>query len=143
MKLDDPYDPNNVFARIIRGEVPCVKVFEDERTMAIMDAFPQADGHVLVIPTKAQAANLLALDEEDAAAIARTVRRVAGAVVDALEPDGVRILQFNGSAAGQTVFHYHVHVLPKWSGRALRGHGQDMAELDSLESIARRIREKL
>ena len=143
MKLDDAYDPNNVFARIIRGEVPCVKVFEDERTMAIMDAFPQAEGHVLVIPTKAQAANLLALSEEDAAAVARTVRRVAAAIVAALDPDGVRILQFNGSAAGQTVFHYHMHVLPKWSGKALSGHGQGMAGIDALEAIAQRIRAEL
>jgi histidine triad (HIT) family protein len=143
VKLSDPYDPDNVFARIIRGELPRVEVFEDARTLAIMDAFPQADGHVLVLPTKAQAANLLALGEEDAAAVARTVRRVAAAVVAALDPDGVRVLQFNGAAAGQTVFHYHVHVLPTWAGRARRPHGQGAADPAALEAIARRIRAEL
>lgn len=113
------YDNNNPFARILRGELPCVKVAEDDATVAIMDLMPQADGHVLVLPRE-PAAEIFDLSPESAAACMRMTQRIAIAVRDALQPDGIFIGQFNGRAAGQTVAHVHFHVIPRWEGVALR-----------------------
>jgi len=133
------YDNNNPFAKILRGELPCVKVAEDDATLAIMDLMPQADGHVLVIP-KEPAAQIFELSGDAAAAGIRMTQRVAAAVRAALEPDGVFIGQFNGAAAGQTVPHVHFHVIPRWEGAELRMHARDIADAATLESIAQRIR---
>ena len=133
------YDNNNPFARILRGELPCVKVAEDDATLAIMDLMPQADGHVLVIP-KEPAAQIFELSGDAAAAGIRMTQRVAAAVRAALEPDGVFIGQFNGAAAGQTVPHVHFHVIPRWEGVDLRMHARDIADAATLESLAERIR---
>ncbi|KWI60617.1 HIT family hydrolase [Burkholderia pseudomultivorans] len=133
------YDNNNPFAKILRGELPCVKVAEDDATVAIMDLMPQADGHVLVIP-KEPAAQIFDLSADAAAASIRMTQRVAAAVRAALEPDGVFIGQFNGAAAGQTVAHVHFHVIPRSEGVELRMHARDMADAATLESIAQRIR---
>ncbi|PCE29895.1 HIT family protein [Burkholderia ubonensis] len=135
------YDHNNPFAKILRGDLPCVKVAEDDATLAIMDLMPQADGHVLVIP-KEHAAEIFDLSADAAAAGIRMTQRVATAVRDALQPDGMFIGQFNGRAAGQTVAHVHFHVIPRWEGAALKLHARDVADAATLESIARRIRER-
>lgn len=136
------YDNNNPFARILRGELPCVKVAEDDATVAIMDLMPQADGHVLVLPRE-HAAEIFDLSPESAAACMRMTQRIAIAVRDALQPDGIFIGQFNGRAAGQTVAHVHFHVIPRWEGVALRLHAREIAESATLEALARRIREHL
>ncbi|KVC87519.1 HIT family protein [Burkholderia ubonensis] len=134
------YDTHNPFAKILRGDLPCVKVAEDDTTLVIMDLMPQADGHVLVIP-KEPAAEIFDLSADAAAACIRMTQRVAAAVRDALQPDGMFIGQFNGRAAGQTVAHVHFHVIPRWEGVALKLHARDVADAATLESIARRIRE--
>lgn len=136
------YDANNIFARILRGEVPAHRVHEDEQTVAFMDVMPQADGHTLVLP-KAPVENLFELDDEMAAAVMHTVRRVAAAVKTAFDADGITLMQFNGPAAGQTVFHFHMHILPRHADRPLRGHGRTMADQALLAEHARRIRAAL
>lgn len=136
------YDPNNIFARILRGEVPAYRVHEDERTLAFLDVMPQSDGHTLVLP-KAPAENLFDLDPEMAAAVMRAGQRIAGAVKRAFNADGITLMQFNGPVAGQTVFHFHLHVVPRYAGQPLRSHGRKMADAALLEEHARRIREAL
>jgi len=132
------YDPSNVFAKILRGELPCHKVYEDQRTLAFMDIMPRADGHVLVIP-KAAARNILDVSPEDLAAVALTVQKVARAAKEAMAADGVTIQQFNESAGGQVVFHLHIHVIPRHDGAAMRPHTGDMAPNDKLAGFAQRI----
>ncbi len=136
------YDSGNVFARILRGELPCHRVYEDERTLAFMDIMPRADGHVLVIP-KAPARTLLDAAPEDLAATVATVQRVARAVKAATGADGLTIQQFNESAGGQVVFHLHFHVIPRFDGVPMRPHTGDMAPNDALAEHARRIAAEL
>lgn len=135
MSLDGAYDPENVFAKILRGEVPCHKLFEDDLAIGFLDVFPQSRGHALIVP-KTPARNILEIDEDALAAAHVRAKRVAHAVREALNPDGVVITQFNGAPGGQTVFHLHVHVIPRYEGVALAGHGQapraDDAELAAL-----------
>ncbi|WBQ11040.1 HIT family protein [Hyphomonadaceae bacterium ML37] len=143
MSLHGTYDDQNIFAKILRGDAPSVKVFEDKQVIAIMDVFPQSEGHVLVIP-KARARNLLDLPAEAASAAMERVQQVARAVEAALKPDGVMVAQFSGAAAGQTVFHVHFHVIPRWADRQIAGHGQaGQADVKALEALAERIRAKL
>jgi len=143
MSLHGTYDDQNIFAKILRGDAPSVKVFEDKQVIAIMDVFPQSEGHVLVIP-KARARNLLDLPAEAASAAMERVQQVARAVEAALKPDGVMVAQFSGAAAGQTVFHVHFHVIPRWADRKIAGHGQaGQADTAALEALAERIRAKL
>ena len=118
------YDPGNLFAKMIAGTVPAIKVFEDDTVLAIMDIFPQSKGHVLVIP-KAASRNLLDADTASLSAAIPYVQRIARAVQTALKPDGIRIAQFNEAPAGQSVFHLHFHVIPIYEGSDLRGHGGD------------------
>ncbi|MGF6757746.1 HIT family protein [Paraburkholderia sp. GAS42] len=132
------YDPQNAFARILRGELPDIRVYEDELTVAIMDIMPQADGHVLIL-SKEPAVEIFDLSEESAAACMRTTRRVATAVRTALHPPGVLIAQFNGLAAGQTVPHVHFHVIPRREGETLKPHGAVLADTEKLREIAARI----
>lgn len=129
------YDPQNAFARILRGELPGIRVYEDELTVAIMDIMPQADGHVLIL-CREPAAEIFELSEEGAAACMRTTRRVAKAVKAALNPPGVLIAQFNGRAAGQTVPHVHFHVIPRRGGETLIPHGTVPADTAKLREIA-------
>jgi len=144
MSLDGVYEPDNVFAKIVRGELPGTKVFEDADTMALMDVFPQSRGHTLVIHKSARARNLLDVDAAALSAIMDTVQRVARAVCSALKPDGVLISQFNGSAAGQTIYHLHFHIIPRWQGEPLGGHGAGrMADSAELASLAAQIAEKI
>jgi len=143
MSLHGAYDDQNIFAKILRGEAPAVKVFEDDQVLAIMDVFPQSEGHVLIIP-KARARNLLDLPAEAASAAMERVQRLARAVESALKPDGVMVAQFSGAAAGQTVFHVHFHVIPRWADRNIAGHGQaGKAETKALEALAERIKAAL
>lgn len=133
------YDDSNVFAKILRGEMPCVKVYEDDKTFAFMDVMPQADGHVLVIP-KAAAENLFDLDPADYTAMALTTQKLAAAVKEAMEAPGVMIAQLNGPEAGQTVFHIHNHIIPRWDGVDMKLHARDMADMDVLGTQAEKIR---
>lgn len=140
MSLVGAYDPENVFAKILRGEIPSVKVFEDDRVLAFMDVFPQSEGHVLVISKVSRARNLLEVEAEVLSELAAATQRVARAVPEALGCDGVSIMQFNGAAGGQTVFHLHFHVIPRWAGRSLKGHGEGgMADVEQLTAAAARI----
>jgi histidine triad (HIT) family protein len=136
MSLTGAYDDDNIFAKILRGDMPCVKAFEDDVALAFMDIFPQSRGHTLVIPKGVRARNFLDLPAETVGPYLARVQRVAQAVEAALTPDGVVIMQFNGAPAGQTVFHLHFHVIPRWEGESMKGHGiapkADMAELQAL-----------
>jgi histidine triad (HIT) family protein len=136
------YDRNNIFARILRGEIPAHKVFEDEHTLAFMDVMPQADGHALVIP-KAEAENLFELPPQALTATILTTQRVARAVKKAFDAPGILIAQLNGPAAGQSVFHIHFHVVPRHEGLDLRLHARDMADPAVLGEHAARVRAAL
>jgi histidine triad (HIT) family protein len=134
------YDSDNVFARILRGELPCAKVFEDSQTLAFMDIMPSADGHTLVIP-KEPAETIFDLSDAGAAALISTTRHVAIAVKKALACPGVMLVQLNGTGAGQSVPHIHFHVLPRSEGLDLRLHGGSRADMRHLEAIAGKIRQ--
>lgn len=136
---DTAYDDGNIFARILRGELPAEKVYEDEHTIAIMDVMPQGEGHVLALP-KAPSRNILDIGAHDLADLIRTVQVLARAVVKAFDADGVNILQFNETASGQTVFHTHVHIIPRFEGIPLKPHSGTMADPDKLRTAADRIR---
>ena len=141
MSLDGAYDPDNVFAKVLRGELPAAKVFEDDEVLAFMDLFPQSRGHVLVVSRSSRARNLLDVTPEHLTGLMLGVQRVARAVRAALRPDGIVVTQFNGAAAGQTVFHLHVHVIPRYEGEALGRHGSADGRADPAElaELARRI----
>lgn len=129
----------SIFARIVSGEIPSAKVYEDDHTYAFLDINPASRGHTLVI-CKEERAGLLDLSPELAAAVARTTQLVAQALVDALAPDGFNIVQNNGAAAGQVVFHYHVHIIPRWEGdRALAHWKPGSAAPDELRDLAAQI----
>jgi histidine triad (HIT) family protein len=136
------YDKNNVFAKILRGELPCHKVYEDDRTIAIMDVMPRADGHVLVLP-KAPSRNILDIAPGDLAAVYGAVQKVATALMAAFQANGITVQQFNESAGGQVVFHSHVHVLPRHDGVSLRPHTGEMADQKLLAEQAQKIRAAL
>jgi len=136
------YDPQNIFAKILRGEIPSHKVYEDEETLAFMDVMPQVDGHVLVIP-KAPARGLLDADPTVLARTMAVVQRVAAAASKALAADGFQIRQYNEPAGGQTVFHLHFHILPMREGQGLRPHSGKMADHAELARHAEMIRQAL
>ncbi len=140
MSLDGTYDAGNIFAKILRGEAPAAKVFEDDHVLAFMDVFPQAKGHTLVIPKHSVARNLMDEDPAVLAPLILGVQRVTRAVRAALKPDGIVVTQFNGAPAGQTIFHLHFHIIPRWDGVALKGHGVGgMADMDELKALAEQI----
>jgi histidine triad (HIT) family protein len=136
------YDTNNIFAKILRGEVPSVKVYEDDKTIAFMDVMPQADGHTLVVP-KEPAENLFELSPEGAAAMIRTTQKVAKAVKKGLDAPGIMLFQLNGRAAGQSVFHVHFHIVPRSGGVDLKLHARGMESPDKLKAIAEKIKAAL
>jgi histidine triad (HIT) family protein len=136
------YDPDNIFAKILRGEMPAVTVYEDDDTLAIMDVMPQSPGHTLVIPKQA-AADLFDLELESGTAVLRTTKRLAAAVQTAFKADGIMLNQFNGPAAGQTVFHFHLHIVPRYDGVPLRQHTGDMENMEVLKEQAARIQAAL
>ena len=135
------YDPDNIFAKILRDEIPSTKVFEDDATLVFMDIMPRADGHCLVIP-KTPCRNLLDASAEQLAAVAATTQKVANAVMTALGATGVTVQQFNEADGGQEVFHLHFHVLPRHAGVALRPPGK-MGDMDEIAAIAAKIRDAL
>lgn len=136
------YDEQNIFAKILRGELPCQKLFEDEHTLAFLDIMPRAEGHTLVIP-KAKAVNIFDVDDATLSAVMRTVRRLAPVVRDAMRADGILIQQFNEKAAGQMVFHLHVHIVPRWEGVALKPHSGTMEDGAVLAANAEKIKARL
>jgi histidine triad (HIT) family protein len=136
------YDDNNIFAKILRGEIPAQKVFEDDETLVIMDIMPRGEGHCLVLPKNA-ARNILDISEGDLAAVSRTTQRVARAAGKAFGADGVTIQQFNEPAGGQVVFHLHVHVIPRFEGVKLRPHTGEMADQDELAANTQKWRAAL
>ena len=140
MSLAGSYDDNNIFAKILRGEAPAVKVYEDDVVLAFMDLFPQSRGHTLVMPKGVKARNMLDLPPEKVGPLMERVQKVARAVEKTLQPDGVAIVQFNGAPAGQTVFHLHVHIIPRYEGAKLAGHSHgDKADIPQLEALAKEI----
>ena len=144
MSLDGTYDAGNIFAKILRGEAPAARVFEDDHVLAFMDVFPQSRGHTLVIPKHSVARNLMDEEPQVLSELILGVQRVTRAVRAALKPDGILVTQFNGATAGQTIFHLHFHIIPRWEGVALGRHAAggmaDPAELKVLaEQIAAQI----
>ena len=136
------YDPSNIFAKILRGEIPSVKVYEDDKTLAFMDVMPEADGHDLVVP-KEPVEDILSLSTEGLSAMMATVQKVAKAVDKALSPGGILLKQYNRAPAGQSVFHIHFHIVPRWEGVPMAPHGKVMVEAARLEPIAAKIRSAL
>lgn len=132
------YDPSNIFGKILRGEIPAHKVYEDDVALVMMDIFPQSRGHVLVIP-KAQSRNLLDADPAALSAVIPLVQKVGRAVKQATNADGIRIAQFNEAPAGQTVFHLHFHVIPVYEGVALGAHAGGKADDAELAALAKDI----
>ena len=143
MNIDGQYDSDNIFAKIVRGEMPCVKVYEDEHTLGFMDVFPQSRGHMLVIHKHAQARNLLDVSESGLTQIMQTVQKLTRAANKALSPDGIIVTQFNGAPAGQTVYHLHVHIIPKYEGDLKLHASEGMADMDELNALASQIKAAL
>ena len=136
------YDQNNIFAKILRGELPAHKVYEDGDTLAFMDIMPRGDGHCLVLPKK-PSRNLLDVEADSLAAVMRTTQKVARAAMRAFGADGVTVQQFNEPAGGQVVFHLHVHVIPRFEGVGLKPHTGQMEKPDVLAANAEKIRAAL
>ncbi|MBP6690247.1 MAG: HIT family protein [Hyphomonadaceae bacterium] len=140
MSLHGPYDNDNLFAKILRGEIPSVKVYEDDEVLAFMDIFPQARGHVLVIPKNVSARNFLELPADRVAPLMARVHKLTIATEKALKPDGITVTQFNGEDAGQTIFHLHFHIIPRYAGARLAGHSHGQkADIVELQEIAGQI----
>lgn len=137
-----PYEPDNIFAKILKGEIPAVKLYEDDHAIAFMDVMPQAPGHLLVIP-KAPSRNLLDADPEVLSKLIQVVQKLALAAQEAFDADGVYVAQFNEPAAGQTVFHLHFHVIPRNEGQPLKPHSGSMADIDMLKAQAEKIKAAL
>ncbi len=136
------YDENNVFAKVLRGEIPCHKIYEDEDTLAFLDIMPRTEGHALVI-TKENARDLFDVSPKALAKLMAVAQKLAPQIKDAVGADGVLIQQFNGAAAGQTVFHLHVHIIPRKEGEALKPHAGKMADQAALAATAEKIRKTL
>src|SRR3989442_1654743 len=132
------YDPNNIFAKILRGEMPAYKVYEDDNALAFLDIMPRAPGHTLVIP-KRKARNILDAAPEDLAYLIKITQKVAKAAMKTFGAQGITIQQFNESAGGQVVFHLHVHVIPRHEGVALKPPASEKAQPDVLAENAKRL----
>lgn len=144
MSLDGTYDAGNIFAKILRGEMPAARVFEDEHVYAFMDVFPQSRGHTLVIPKHSTARNLLEEEPERLASLILGVQRVTKAVRAALNPDGIVVTQFNGAVSGQTIYHLHFHIIPRWEGVPVGRHASGgMADMGELKALAEQIAAKI
>jgi histidine triad (HIT) family protein len=136
--LTPTYDSDNIFAKILRGEAPCVKVYEDEVSLAFMDVMPRADGHTLVIP-KVPARNLFDIAPEDLARLMPSVQKVVHAVKAGMQAEGISLQQFNEFVGGQHVFHLHFHILPRWTGVALLPPGGPFQNAEALRPHAEKI----
>ena len=143
MSLTTTYDPQNIFAQIIRGDAPCYKLYEDDDVLAFLDLFPQSFGHTLVIPKRSAACNILDVDSEALARVIKVVQKLPRAIVAELEPDGVQVAQFNGAPAGQTVFHIHMHIVPRYAGEGLGIHAAGKADPAELEKLQARLLQRI
>ena len=143
MSLEGVYDEGNVFALILQGKLPSTQIYEDEHTLAFLDIQPQSKGHSLVISKWSRARNILDVEDEALAQTVATVKKVAIALRKALNPDGIHVAQFNGAPAGQTVYHLHFHIVPRWEGGPVgfSAHGRGgFADAAELEALAEEIR---
>jgi histidine triad (HIT) family protein len=132
------YDPNNIFAKILRGELPCYKVYEDDKALAFLDIMPRAAGHALVLP-KAAARNLLDIAPDDLAHVAKVVQKVAKAAMTVFAADGVTVQQFNEGAGGQVVFHLHMHVIPRKTGTPMKPPASEKEKPEVLAEQAKKL----
>jgi histidine triad (HIT) family protein len=132
------YDPNNIFAKILRGELPCYKIFEDDKALAFLDIMPRAPGHALVLP-KAPARNLLDITPDDLAHVAKVAQKIAKAAMIAFGADGITVQQFNEGAGGQVVFHLHVHVIPRKSGVMMKPPASEKEKPEVLAEQAKKL----
>jgi histidine triad (HIT) family protein len=132
------YDPNNIFAKILRGELPCFKVHEDDKALAFLDIMPRAPGHTLILP-KAPARNLLDIAPDDLAHVAKVTQRIAKAAMTAFSADGITVQQFNEGAGGQVVFHLHVHVIPRKAGVMMKPPASEKEKPDVLAEQAKKL----
>jgi histidine triad (HIT) family protein len=133
------YDDNNIFAKILRGEIPSHKIYEDDRTLAFLDVMPRTPGHILVIP-KVKSTGLLDISPDSLSHLMTAVQKLSPLVVEAMGADGFLIQQFNGEAAGQTVYHIHMHVIPRTAGQSMKPHGTTMEDQAVLAANAEKIR---
>jgi len=144
MNLHHPYNNENIFAKIIAGNIPSVTLYEDDDILSFMDVFPQSPGHALVISKTAKAVNILDIDANRLQQIILHVQKIAAAIEKSLKPDGIRIAQFNGSAAGQTVFHLHFHIIPVFEKSEITPHFDDgQADINELKKLAEKIKIEL
>ncbi len=132
------YDTQNIFAKILRGELPCFKVYEDDKVLAFLDIMPRAPGHTLVLP-KSAARNLLDVEPDDLAAVARAAQKIARAAMTAFTADGITVQQFNEGAGGQVVFHLHVHVIPRVAGVAMKPPASEKEKPEVLTAHAAKL----
>lgn len=140
MSLQGAYEPDNIFAKILRGEIPSAKIYEDDTVLALLDAFPQARGHALVIHKTSKARNILDVEPQALDELIQTVRRTSRGLAAALDPDGLVVTQFNGAPAGQTIFHLHFHIIPRFVGEQFRPHAAgQMADAKELVALAAKI----
>jgi histidine triad (HIT) family protein len=142
INLTDAYDEQNIFAKILRGELPAIKLYEDDATLAFMDIMPQVAGHALVIP-KQPAVTFLDLTAEAAASVMATAKTLAPAIIKAVDAPGFMMAQLNASHAGQSVPHYHMHILPRHEGLELKFHARDPEDMDVLAALAEKIRAQI
>ncbi|MFR9728089.1 HIT family protein [Saccharopolyspora sp. MS10] len=141
--MSTSYDPDNVFAKIIRGEAPAHTVHEDDEVMAFLDAFPQSPGHTLVVPKSGAPRTLLDASPAQLGSLVRVVQRIARALTDELAPAGVQVVQFNEAAAGQTVFHLHFHVIPRYADPAQHTRAGAPGSAAQLGELRERIHRRL
>ncbi len=140
MSLNLNYDHNNIFAKIIKGEIPCTQVYEDDNILSFMDLFPQSHGHTLVISKQAKAINLFDIEQNHLNHLISGVQKIGTAIKSALTPEGIRVAQFNGEAAGQTVFHLHFHLIPVYNDDTLKPHANGTpANAEELLALAEKI----
>ena len=139
MSLHGDYDSQNIFAKIIRGEAPSYKLYEDDDVLAFLDVFPQSYGHTLIIPKRSAARNLLDVDADALSKMMLTLQKLTRVITEELQPDGVQIAQFNGAPAGQTVFHIHLHIVPRFNGDNLEMHATAKADPAELEKLQARL----
>lgn len=140
--MTEAYDDSNIFAKILRGEIPAVRVYENEDCVAFMDVMPQSTGHTLIVP-RAPSRNLLDADPDVLAKVMPTIQKIARAVQKAFGADGIQLRQFNEAAAGQTVFHLHFHVVPIYEGVAMRKHAAQMEDMEVLKDNAEKLKAAL
>jgi len=136
------YDANNVFAQILEGKMPAHKVFENDHTLAFLDIMPVSVGHTLIVP-KAEAENIFELENEPGSEVFKTTKKVAHGIQASLNPTGLIITQLNGTDAGQTVFHYHMHIIPVYKKTPLRMHGKETEDAEALAKTAKIIKQAI